>query len=171
MSDALGVGASMWSLASGVPSASTSFSCAYFGATVVCMNKSVAMINPDNLVDRPAFSHVAVVPPNATTIYVGGQNAVDAQGNLVGGSDIVAQTKQVMTNLRLALESAGASISDIIRWSILVVAGSDFEAAAAVAAKSLDPESHPPLISVARVAGLAVPGALIEVSAVASLTR
>jgi hypothetical protein len=37
----------------------------------------IELLRPDGLVISPAFSHVAVIPPGATTIHVGGQNAVD----------------------------------------------------------------------------------------------
>lgn len=58
--------------------------------------------------NSPAFSHVAVVPPGATTLYVGGQNAVDGAGALAGGDDLAAQTRQTMANLDVALAAAGA---------------------------------------------------------------
>jgi hypothetical protein len=45
------------------------------------------LLRPNGLVHSPAFSHVAVIPPGTTTIYVGGQNAVDADGALVGGDE------------------------------------------------------------------------------------
>ena len=40
----------------------------------------ITRLQPDGLVVSPAFSQVAVVPAGATTIYVGGQNGVDAEG-------------------------------------------------------------------------------------------
>lgn len=43
----------------------------------------ITLAQPAGLVVSPAFSHVAVVPPGATTIYVGGQNGVDATGSVV----------------------------------------------------------------------------------------
>jgi hypothetical protein len=95
-------------------------------------------------VQSPAFSHVAVVPPGATTVYIGGQNAVDGDGTLVGGDDIAAQTQQVMTNLHVALAAAGAS---------LLVDGVDLAAAYPVAAAELA-GAAPPVVA-ARVAGLA----------------
>src|SRR4029453_3317750 len=56
----------------------------------------IQLLRPEGLFASPAFSHVAVVPPGATTVYVGGQNAVDQNGELVGGTDVAAQTRQVM---------------------------------------------------------------------------
>ena len=52
----------------------------------------ITFLRPVGLLHSPAFSWVAVVPPGATTIHVGGINATDADGNLVGGDDIAAQT-------------------------------------------------------------------------------
>ena len=126
-----------------------------------------SLLRPDGLVRSPAFSHVAVVPPGATTVYIGGQNAVDGEGTLVGGDDIAAQTQQVMTNLHVALAAAGASVQDLVMMTILLVEGADLSAAYPVAAAELAGAS-PPVVA-ARVAGLGVPGALLEVSAVAAV--
>lgn len=107
-----------------------------------------------------------MVPPGATTIYVGGQNGVDGTGTVVG-DDIAAQTRQVMTNLHVALAAAGASVQDLVMMTILLVDGVDVGAAYPVAAAEL--AGARPTVVVARVAGLAVPGALVEVSAVAAV--
>ncbi|MFI7674846.1 RidA family protein [Actinophytocola sp. NPDC049390] len=125
-----------------------------------------SLLSPEGLVQSPAFSHVAVVPPGATTIYVGGQNGVDGTGTVVG-DDIAAQTRQVMTNLHVALAAAGASVQDLVMMTILLVDGVDVGAAYPVAAAEL--AGARPTVVVARVAGLAVPGALVEVSAVAAV--
>jgi enamine deaminase RidA (YjgF/YER057c/UK114 family) len=128
----------------------------------------ISLLRPEGLVQSPAFSHVAVVPPGATTVYVGGQNAVDGDGTLVGGNDVAAQTQQVMTNLHVALSAAGANVEDLVMMTILVVDGVDLVAAYPVAAAELGGAA--PTVVVVRVAGLAVPGALVEVSAVAATT-
>ena len=131
------------------------------------MGHMKSLLRPEGLVQSPAFTHVAVVPPGATTIYVGGQNAVDGDGTLVGGEDVAAQTGQVMRNLHTALAAAGASVHDLVMMTILVVDGADLGAAYPVAAAALDGAA--PTVVVARVAGLAVPGALVELSAVAAV--
>jgi enamine deaminase RidA (YjgF/YER057c/UK114 family) len=126
------------------------------------------LLRPEGLVNSPAFSHVAVVPSGATTVYIGGQNAVDGDGRLVGGNDAAAQTKKVMDNLITALAAANATVHDLVQVSILFVDGVDINAAYPVAAVALDGAA--PLVVGARVAGLAVPGALLEVSAIAAVT-
>jgi enamine deaminase RidA (YjgF/YER057c/UK114 family) len=129
----------------------------------------ISLLRPDGLVHSPAFSHVAVVPPGATTIYVGGQNAVDAEGRLVGGTNIAAQTKQVMANLETALAAAGATVHDLVSVTILIAERVDLAQVYPVAAGEL--AGAVPTVRAARVAALAVPGALIEVSAVAAVFR
>lgn len=129
----------------------------------------ISLLRPEGLVQSPAFSHVAVVPPGATTIYIGGQNAVTADGALVGGDDVVAQTEQVMANLRVALAAAGATVHDLVMVTVLLVEGVDLNQAYPVAAAAL--AGAAPLVTAMRVAGLGVPGALIEVSAIAAVSR
>ena len=107
------------------------------------------------------------MPPGATTVYLGGQNAVDGEGTLVGGDDVAAQTQQVMKNLHVALAAAGASVQDLVMMTVLFVDGVDLGSSYPVAAAGLA-GATPPVVGV-RVAGLAVPGALIEVSAVAAV--
>lgn len=127
----------------------------------------IERIRPDGLVHSPAFSHVAIVPPGATTIYVGGQNSVDADGALVGGDDVAAQSVRALENVKTALAAAGARIDDVVQWTVLFVDGVDIGAAYGAIASELATE-EPGLVTGARVAGLAVPGALVEIAAVAA---
>lgn len=132
---------------------------------------TITLLRPEGLVRSPAFSHVAVVPPGATTIYIGGQNAVDATGTIVGGDDVGAQTAQVMKNLQTALAAAGATMSDVVSMTLFAVDGIDLTAGYDVAAQALDPTGDPPLIAAAMVSSMAVPGALVELSAIAAVMR
>lgn len=131
---------------------------------------SVQRLRPEQLVSSPAFSHVAVVPPGATTIYVGGQNAVDADGTLIGAGDVAAQSIRALANAKTALESVGATFSDVVQWTVLFVDGVDLAAAYGAIATDLASE-EPPLVTSARVAGLGVPGALVEIGAIAAVLR
>ncbi len=130
----------------------------------------ITLTQPAGLVVSPAFSHVAVVPPGATTIYVGGQNGVDGNGALVS-ADAAEQSLRAVQNARVALESAGAGLDDVISWTILIHQDSDLRAAYGAVASTLARDGAPPLVTAALVAGLGVPGALIEVSAVAAVIR
>ena len=129
---------------------------------------TITFLQPAGLVASPAFSHVAVVPPGASTIYVGGQNGVDATGAVVSG-DVAEQAVRALENASTALEAAGASLADVVQWSVLLAADADLRAAYGAIAPRLARAGAPPLVTAARVAGLGVPGALIEVSAIAAV--
>lgn len=131
---------------------------------------SIQRLRPDGLVVSPAFSHVAIVPPGATTIYVGGQNSVAPDGTLVGGDDVAAQATRALANAKTALEAAGATVNDVVQWTVLFVDGVDLAAAYGAIAADLA-SAEPPLVTGARVAGLGVPGALIEIAAIAAVLR
>lgn len=134
------------------------------------MRMEITLTQPEGLVVSPAFSHVAVVPPGATTIYIGGQNGVDATGSIVS-SDAGEQSLRAVENARVALESAGAGLDDVISWTVLIHQDADLRAAYGAVASRLARDGAPPLVTAALVAGLGVPGALIEVSAVAAVIR
>jgi enamine deaminase RidA (YjgF/YER057c/UK114 family) len=131
---------------------------------------SIQRLRPQGLVSSPAFSHVAIVPPGATTIYVGGQNAVDADGSLIGEGDVAVQSARALENAKMALAAAGATLGDVVHWTVLFVDGADLAAGYGAIATELASD-EPALVTGARVAGLGMPGALVEISAVAAVLR
>lgn len=130
----------------------------------------IQRIRPDGLVVSPAFSHVAVVPPGATTVYVGGQNSVDASGALIGEGDVAAQAARALDNAETALAAVGAGLGDVVHWTVLFVDGADLGTGYGAIAGRLASD-EPALVTAARVAGLGMPGALVEISAVAAVLR
>ncbi|HVX09471.1 RidA family protein [Humibacter sp.] len=128
----------------------------------------IEFLQPAGLVNSPAFSHVAVVPPGAMTVYLGGQNGVDETGKVVS-DDVAAQSVRALENAIVALNAAGATLDDVIQWTILFDEHADLRAAYGAIASRLGRQGSPPLVTAARVAGLGVPGALLEISAVAAV--
>ncbi len=53
-------------------------------------------------------------------VFVSGQVAVDAAGNVAGIGDPVAQTRQVMENLKSVLATAGATLADVVKITIFL---------------------------------------------------
>lgn len=127
----------------------------------------VEFLNPHGLHRNPAFSNVAVVSGTVRTIYVGGQNAVDAEGNIVGVGDIAAQTEQVLRNLRTALAAAGAAPEHVVKWNVLIVDGQDFASGYAAFQRVWGNPPNPPVITAAVVKALAHPEFLVEMDAIA----
>jgi enamine deaminase RidA (YjgF/YER057c/UK114 family) len=127
----------------------------------------VQHLNPPALHGNPAFTQVVAVSGPATTIYVGGQNAVDAAGIIVGEGDIVAQTRQAFANLEAALAAAGAALENIVRWTMYLVQGQPIGPGFAVFQEVWGRRPNPPAIVVLVVAGLANPAFLVEIDAIA----
>ena len=128
---------------------------------------AVRYINPDSLNKNPAFTNVVVVKGNVKTVHIGGQDALNASGEIVGKGDIVAQTEQVLANVRAALEAGGARPEHIIRWNIYVVEGQSLQAGFAAFQNAWPEVPNPPAITMAFVSGLAHPDFLVEMDAVA----
>lgn len=129
---------------------------------------TITRLNPDTLHKNPAFTQVAVIDPGATLIYVGGQNAVNADGEIVG-QDLATQTVQAMNNVVAALEAAGATLEDVFRMTIYIVQGQPLQEGFAASQQFTALSTHPPTISGIFVAALAHPDFLVEIEAVAAI--
>jgi enamine deaminase RidA (YjgF/YER057c/UK114 family) len=131
----------------------------------------VEHINPDGLSKNPAFTQVVTVTGPAKTIYIGGQDAVDASGAIVGKGDLKRQTEQVFQNVQTALEACGAGLEHVIKWNIYIVQGQPLRPGFEVAQQVWGRRPNPPAISVMFVAGLANPEFLVEMDAIAAVPQ
>jgi len=127
----------------------------------------VQYINPDELSKNPAFTNVIVVNGSVKTVYVGGQNALDAAGIIIGRGDFKAQTEQVLRNIQAALSAGGARLEHVIKWNLYVVQGQPLQAGFEVFQEFWGRRPNPPAITMAFVAGLANPDFLVEMDAIA----
>ena len=64
------------------------------------------------------ISHYSDAVRAGDTVYVSGQASVDRHGALVGAGDVVAQTRQVLDNMKLALAAAGATLDDVVKVTV-----------------------------------------------------
>jgi enamine deaminase RidA (YjgF/YER057c/UK114 family) len=128
---------------------------------------SVRYINPDSLNKNPAFTNVVVIEGNVKTVHIGGQDAVNASGEIIGRGDIVAQTEQILANVRAALAAGGAGPEHIIKWNIYIVEGQSLQAGFAAFQNAWPEVPNPPAITGVFVSGLAHPDFLVEMDAVA----
>src|SRR5437763_5609066 len=95
-------------------------------------------INPEAIAPPVGpYSHVVTAPPGGRIVFCAGAVALDANGNVVGKGDIVAQTRQVMENLRLALEAAGATFADVVKVTNYVLDASEWQTVLPVRAEYL----------------------------------
>lgn len=64
------------------------------------------------------------------TIAVGGTAPIGPDGKTVGVGDAAAQTRRCIEIAKLALEEAGASLSDVVRTRMFILRREDWEAIA-----------------------------------------
>jgi enamine deaminase RidA (YjgF/YER057c/UK114 family) len=131
------------------------------------MNSKMQFINPDGLSRNPAFSQVVMTQGKGKTIYIGGQDSVNAQREIVGKGDIAGQTEQVMKNLQTALAACGATFENLVKLSIYIVQGQDLYRGFQASQKFLGNLTNPPAISGFFVPALANPDFLVEIDAIA----
>lgn len=77
------------------------------------------IVTPPSLVQPRGFSH-GVVTTGGRTLWLGGQDASDAQGCIVAPGDLVAQLNQVLYNLHAVVHEAGGQMTDIVKLTIFV---------------------------------------------------
>lgn len=124
-------------------------------------------VNPDTVCPpvSPTYSHAAIA--TGSLIFVAGQVANDANGELVG-TDIETQTRQVYENIRLILEAAGATLDDILHTDVFMVDVERDLAGYLKVRKEAFP-ANPPPSTLVQVQSLVAPEYLVEVKVVAEI--
>jgi enamine deaminase RidA (YjgF/YER057c/UK114 family) len=128
---------------------------------------SVQYLNPAGLSKNTAFTQVVAVSGPVKTVYVGAQTAIDASGTIVGKGDIAAQTDQILKNIDICLEAAGATREQLIQWTIYIVQGQPIQPAFEVFQRWWGNRPNPPANSVLIVVGLVPPDFLLGIDAIA----
>jgi enamine deaminase RidA (YjgF/YER057c/UK114 family) len=126
----------------------------------------VEPINPETMAPPRGYSHAIIVSGNHKTIYIGGQNAVNQKGELVGKGNLKEQTEQVLSNIEEILKKAGGKLENIIKFNIYLVQGQNPAAGFSVFQQKWTGQT-PPVVTALFVAGLGNPEWLVEIEAVA----
>lgn len=127
----------------------------------------VEHINPEGLIVNPAFTQVVTVTGPVKTVYIGAQNSVDGDRNIVGKGDIGAQTEQILRNIDVCLKAAGASKEHVISWNIYVAEGQDIRPGFEAGMRWWGNGGRPPLNNVVFVSGFSPADFLIAIDAIA----
>jgi enamine deaminase RidA (YjgF/YER057c/UK114 family) len=123
-------------------------------------------LNPDDLPTPESYTQV-ITATGRRLVFVAGQVADDAQGNLVGPGDLGAQARQAFANVGRALAAAGAAPDQVARITIYVVGYRPAYLPAISEARIAVFGDHKPTDTLLGVEALAEPGHLIEVDAIA----
>jgi 2-iminobutanoate/2-iminopropanoate deaminase len=98
-------------------------------------------------------------------LFCSGQIPLDPKsGEMVGASDVKAQTRQVMENLKAVLAAGGASFASVVKTTIYLKDLADFGAVNEIYGSYFS--AAPPARATVQVAGLPR-GALVEIDAIA----
>ena len=111
------------------------------------------------------ISHYTDAVRAGELLFVSGIVAVDEYGALVGGEDVVAQTRQVFENVGAILAAAGCGFDDVVKVVIFLTDVDDRPKVNPVRQEVFG-ETRP-ASTLVEVPRLAVPGAKIEVECVA----
>lgn len=117
------------------------------------------------IMDGKAMFPTAVSVEGKRMIFLSGQLAWDVDGNVVGKGDMRAQFEQVGTNLKNALEAAGASLEDVVKAVTYVTDMDAFFECIDIREKYLGPGW--PTSTTFEVSRLAHPDMLIEIDMIA----
>ena len=111
------------------------------------------------------ISHYADAVRAGDLLFVSGVVPVDADGRLVGGEDVVAQAQAVFENIRRVLAAAGAGPPDVVKVTVFLTDVADRPRINPVR-QAFFGETRP-ASTLVEVSRLAIPGAKLEVEAVA----
>ena len=113
------------------------------------------------------ISHYTDAVRAGDLLFVSGFVPVDGDGRLVGGDDVVAQTRQVFANLAAVLAAAGATFAEVVKVTVYLT---DIEDRARINPVRQDIFGDTrPASTLVEVRALATPGAKVEIDAVALL--
>ena len=117
----------------------------------------------------PPISHYCDAVRFGELLFISGIPPTDPDGNVVGGADVSAQTRQVFRNMKLVLDVAGASFADILKVTVYLLDVNDRASINPVRKEFFG--AARPASTLIGVKELAIPGMKVEIEAVVGLKR
>lgn len=124
-------------------------------------------INPWTWQDKFGFTQAWKVDGAQSVLFISGQAAISADGDVVHAGDFEAQTRQAFENIGTVLERAGASFDDIVKVGVFVTDMSRLRDYGRIKGEFIT--GPQPASTAVQVSSLALPGMMIEVEAIAVL--
>jgi len=120
-------------------------------------------ITLDGLADP--ISHYTDAVVAGELLFISGLVGVDGEGALVGGDDVAAQARQVFENMRAVLDEAGCRFEDVVKVTVYLT---DVDDRPKINPVRQEVFGHArPASTLVEVSGLAIPGAKVEIEAIA----
>ncbi|MBI3454603.1 MAG: RidA family protein [Candidatus Rokubacteria bacterium] len=115
------------------------------------------------------ISHYSDAVRAGDAVYVSGQASLDAKGNLVGAGEVVAQTRQVLENMKTVLAAAGATLDDVVKVTVYLKDCADRPKVNEVRKAYF--KANKPASTLIGIHQFAIEGMLVEIDAVAVVKR
>ena len=133
------------------------------------MSQNIRFLNPEALSKPPGYTHVVEATAPARIVYLAGQLGLDRDGKVAGApGDFRAQAVQTFENLKAALAAVGGRFQDVVKLNNYLTDISHLPIFREVRDSYL-PATNKPASTTIQISGLARPGALLEIEAVAVL--
>jgi enamine deaminase RidA (YjgF/YER057c/UK114 family) len=129
----------------------------------------VELVRAAALSDVAPYAYAAVAHDASRLVFTAGACPLDEVGNTVCVGDVAGQAEQVMANLVVALEAAGAALTDVVKTTVYVASDQQPDLVAAWAVVSRVFGDHDVPSTLLGVAVLGYTDQLVEVEAVAAL--
>lgn len=110
-------------------------------------------------------SHFTHVVRAGRLVFVSGCVATDAEGRVVGGHDVVAQTRQVHENIKRCLSAAGATFADVCKVTVFLRDIGDREKVNTIRQEYFG--AHRPASTLVEISRLVRDDYLVEIEAIA----
>ena len=102
-------------------------------------------------------------------LFISGLAPLDQKGRLVGGDDVVAQTRQIFENMAKILAAADADLADVLRVTVYLTDIADRAKINPVRQEFFG--TTRPASTLIEVSALVVPGMKVEIEAIVGLKR
>jgi reactive intermediate/imine deaminase len=126
--------------------------------------QDIERINPAGMTQPTAYSHLV---KGNNMMFIAGQVALNAEGQVIGEGDMAAQVRQVLENLTTVLASEGADFSNIVKINIFTTDIEEFFKTSAVRSEFFG--SNAPASTLVQIERLARPVFQVEIEAIAIL--
>jgi enamine deaminase RidA (YjgF/YER057c/UK114 family) len=126
---------------------------------------TATFVNPRNVhVPVGPYSHTAVVPGGTQLVFVSGQVGMRPDASIP--ASFAEQAEVAFDNLRACLAAHGLGVEHVVKLSVFIVPGQDFQVLRAVRERHFG--AHRPTSTTVYVPQLASPAFLLEVEAIAA---
>ncbi|HAD86000.1 MAG TPA: enamine deaminase RidA [Rhodospirillaceae bacterium] len=125
-------------------------------------------INTDRLREPSGhFSQATTIEAQGKLVFISGMTARRPDGSIAGLGDIEEQTRQVIENVKSAVEEAGGTLDDVCRVDVYIRNMEHFDAIHKIRRQYFKPPL--PASTMVEVTKMTSPDYLIEINAIAVL--